>query len=139
MPKIYAAANSIGHTLPTSTDFRKTLEIRIKRLTGPIREAVSQALNHSLGTANQYYQAPTASDAYNAYSVAQDIIGGARAASPTEEDMDEESVEEEKREGGQDVDQTAVGGDSPERWQTADKGKRKKGGNESYTIESRSK
>ena len=44
-----------------------------------------------------YYQAPTMSDAYSAYSVVQDIIGGARAASPGEEDMllgEEEEAEE---------------------------------------------
>ena len=121
--KMAAAAKAIGHTLPTSTDFRKALEFRNKRLTGPIREAVSRALCHSMGTASQYYQAPTASDAYNAYSVVQDIVGGARAASPTEEDMDVEG----KREGGYTEDsngddETAV---CPERRHTADKGKRK--------------
>ena len=100
--KVDAAARSIGHTLPTATSFRKHIEIRNKRLSGPMREAVSRALSHSLATAQQYYQAPTVSDAYSAYSVMQDIIGGARAASPGKEegeDMllgEEEAVEEEE-------------------------------------------
>ena len=62
--KVSASAKVVGHTLPMSTDFWKSLEIKNKRQSGPIREAVSRALTHSLGAANQYYQAPTAADAY---------------------------------------------------------------------------
>ena len=113
--KIQAADKVLDHQLPTATTFRKSLEIRNKRLTGPMREAVSRALSHSLGTAQQYYQAPTLNDAYSAYSVMQDIIGGVRARSPAKygateekneqeamgvEGMEEEGMEEETAEQG---------------------------------------
>lgn len=52
-----------------------------------MREADSLALSHSLGIAQQYYQAPTMSNTYSAYSIMQDIICGARAASPTKENI----------------------------------------------------
>lgn len=126
--KIETAAKSIGHTLPRPTAFRKSLEIRNKRLSGPMREA---GLTHSLGTAQQYYQAPTVSDVYSAFSVMQDIIGGARAGSPTTEDMpsqEEESEEGEKRKKAERTAPRYVGGeerDSPERGQK--ERKRKKG------------
>ena len=131
--KIYGAAKSIGHTLPTSTEFRKCLEIRNKRLSGPMREAISRALSHSLGTAQQYYQAPTVSDVYSTYSVMQDIIVGARAGSPTNEGMlSQKEVSEE----GEKAEQTALGcvggeeGDSPERSQEVDHERKRKKGKE---------
>ena len=80
------AGKLLGHNLPTATSFRKELEIRNKWQDGPIREAVSRALSHSLATAKQYYQAPTISDACNTYNVMQDIIEGGRASSPSQED-----------------------------------------------------
>ena len=79
------AAKSLGQSLPTATVFRKELEIRNKRQDGPMREAISWALSHSLATASQYYQVLTTSDAYTTYSVMQKIIGGAQAASPSPE------------------------------------------------------
>lgn len=80
--KMGAAAKSLGHILPTPTGFRKDLEIRNKRQEGPMREAVSRALAHSLSTAQQYYQAPTLSDTYKAYQAIDEIIRGERATSP---------------------------------------------------------
>ena len=46
--KIEVATRPLGHSLPTTTMFRKELEIRNKRQEGPTREAVSRALSHSL-------------------------------------------------------------------------------------------
>ena len=43
-----------------------------------MREAVSQ---DSLATANEYYQAPTTSDANKAYGLVWEIIGGTRTSS----------------------------------------------------------
>ena len=80
--KIEMATKPLEHSLPTATSFRKELEIRNKRQEGPMREAVSRALSHSLSTAQQYYQAPTLSDTYTAYNVIADIIRGDRATSP---------------------------------------------------------
>lgn len=80
--KMITAASLLGHTLPLPTAFRKELETRNKRQEGPLREAVSRALAHSLSTAQQYYQAPTISDAYMAYRAMQDIITGTRGLSP---------------------------------------------------------
>lgn len=74
--RINTAANALGHNLPTATNLRKELEISNKRQEGPLREAVSRALSHSLGTAQQYYQAPTLQDAYGAYASMQSIMGG---------------------------------------------------------------
>lgn len=86
--------------------YRGTLlpgEIRNKRLTGPMKEVVSRALSHSLGTAQQYYQAPTLKDAYGAYSVCARHHWGVTAVSPvlereldaTEQREAEKSMEEE--------------------------------------------
>ena len=79
--KIETATRPLGHSLPTATTFRKELEIRNKRQEGPVREAVSRALSHSLSTAQQYYQAPTLSDTYSAYDAIGCIIGGDTATS----------------------------------------------------------
>ena len=80
--RVKKAAKFWRHVLPNATAFHKEVEIRNKRQEGPLREAVSRALSHSLATAQQYYQAPTLHDAYMAYGVMQDIIGGERAVSP---------------------------------------------------------
>ena len=45
-----------------------------------MREAVSQALFHSLATANQYYRTPTMSDANKYYKVIWEMIRGTRAS-----------------------------------------------------------
>ena len=74
------AAKTLGHFLPTPGTFRKEFEIRNKRQEGPVREAVSRALSHSLATAQQCYQAPTMSDTYMAYGAMQDIITGTRGS-----------------------------------------------------------
>ena len=63
--KVQTSAKTIGHTLPSATAFRKFIEIRNKRLSGPMRDAVSRSLSHSLGTAEQYYQAPSLNDVYS--------------------------------------------------------------------------
>ena len=76
------SATMLGHILPTATKFRKCIEIKNKRLCGPMKDAVLRALADSYATAQQYYQTPTSSDAFQAYMVMQDIIGGLRAASP---------------------------------------------------------
>ena len=47
---------------------------------------VSRALAHSYATAQQYYHAPTSSDAFQAYTEMQDVIGGLRAARPAAEE-----------------------------------------------------
>jgi len=53
--KITSASSTLGHSLPTATRFRKSLEIHNKRLNGPLNDAVSRALTHSVSTAHQYY------------------------------------------------------------------------------------
>ena len=80
--KIDSATRVLGHILPTATKFRKCIEIKNRQLCGPMKDAVLRALADSYATAQQYYQAPTSSDAFQAYTVMQDIIGGLRAASP---------------------------------------------------------
>ena len=75
--RIAAAAKDLGHTLPTATDFRKEVEIKNHRLEGPITEGVSQALSHSMQTADLYYQAPTVEDSFGAFTAIQAIIGTA--------------------------------------------------------------
>ena len=77
------AAKLLGHDLPRPTSFRKELEIRNKRLEGPIREAVSQSLSHSMATAASYYQAPSANDSVATYRAIQPIIGGREGRSPS--------------------------------------------------------
>ena len=99
--KIDAAARGLGHRLPTATAFRKQVEIRNKRLSGAMRESVSRALSHSLMTAQQYYQAPTLSDIYGAYTIVQDIIAGARAGSPTKEQASGRGAGDESKEAGE--------------------------------------
>ena len=108
--KMITAAGLLGHTLPLPTTFRKELETRNKRQEGPLREAVSRAISHSLATAQQYYQAPTMSDAYMAYGVMQDIIAGTRGLSPPapptavlqkEAPAEEEEEKEEKEDWGE--------------------------------------
>ena len=116
--------------MPTATSLRKNLEIQNKRLSRPMREAVSQGLSHSLGTAQQYYQAPTISDTYSAYSVMQDIIGGARAKSPDTPTQKEESEEGEK---GKKAKLKWEEGDSTESRETADHGRKGKKGKERAT------
>ena len=99
--KIDGAARGLGHRLPTATAFRKQVEIRNKRLGGAMRESVSRALSHSLMTAQQYYQAPTLSDIYGAYTIVQDIIAGARAGSPAKEHVSGREAGEEREEAGE--------------------------------------
>ena len=72
--KVDHAARALGHSLPTSTTFRKQLEINNKRIEGPKREAVSRALSHSISTAAQYYQAPTHGDSLSTYRTIQELI-----------------------------------------------------------------
>ena len=82
--RINLAAQPLGHSLPTATGLRKEMEICNKRQEGPVREAVSRALSHSLGTAAQYYQAPTLSDAYRTYDIMNQMFRGVRASSPSD-------------------------------------------------------
>ena len=72
--RIAASAKDLGHTLPTSTEFRKEVKIRNRRLEGPTREGASRALSHSIQTADLYYQAPTVDDAFSAFTAIQHII-----------------------------------------------------------------
>ena len=120
-----------GNNLPTPTAFRKELEIRNKRQEGPMKEAVSRALSHSLATAQQYYQAPTMSDTYVAYGAMQEIIGGTRASSPPaaagvqqEKGKASARAEEEEEEGvlEEEIDTMLTGGEE----KTGAKGKRKR-------------
>ena len=107
--KMITAAGLLGHTLPLPTTFRKELETRNKRQEGPLREAVSRAISHSLATAQQYYQAPTMSDAYMAYGVMQDIAGTRGLSPPApptavlqkEAPAEEEEEKEEKEDCGE--------------------------------------
>ena len=78
--KMQEATSGLGHSLPSSTSFRKAIEIRNKRLEGPLRSAVSRSLSHSLATAEQYYQSPSLTDVYSTYHVLNDIISGRRAS-----------------------------------------------------------
>ena len=96
-----------------------------------MREAVSRALSHSLGTAQQYYQAPTLPDTYSAHSVMQDIICGARVKSPDTPTQEEESEEGEK--GKEKAKLTCEEGDSTESRETADHGRKGKKGKERAT------
>ena len=80
------SAKLLGHDLPTATEFRKQLEIRNKRLDGPRREAVSRSLSHSLGTAAQYYQAPTQRDTLATFRTIRSLIDGREGHSPTPKD-----------------------------------------------------
>ena len=96
--KIDTAAKVLGYRLPTATAFRKQVEIRNKRLSGPMRESESRSLSHSLTTAQQYYQASTMSDVHGVYTIAQDIIAGARASSPVKKEHVSEREAREERE-----------------------------------------
>ena len=87
------AARTVGHAIPKPTIFRKAMESRNKREDGPVREAISQSMCHSLATAQQYYQAPTISDTYRAYGAVQEIIGGTRGLSPPIQSTREEVQE----------------------------------------------
>ena len=130
--KVEIAATALGHNLPTPTAFRKELEIRNKRQEGPMKEAVSRALSHSLATAQQYYQAPTMSGTYVAYGAMQEIIGGTRASSPpaaagVQQEKGKASARAEEEEGEEgvleeEIDTTLTGGEE----KTGAKGKRKR-------------
>lgn len=91
--RMEAAARTVGHEIPRPTIFRRALENRNKREEGPMREAISRSMSHSLATAQQYYQAPTISDTYKAYGAVQEIIGGTRGLSPPTQSPREEVQE----------------------------------------------
>lgn len=91
--RMEAAARTVGHEIPRPTIFRKAIETRNKREDGPIREAISRSMCHSLATAQRYYQAPTISDTYRAYGAVQEIIGGTRGLSPPTQFTSEEVQE----------------------------------------------
>ena len=101
--KMLMAARTLDHNLPNPSIFRKELEIRNKRQDGPLSQAVSRVLSHSLTTAQQFYQAPTLSDTYATYEVMQEIITGTRASSlrataVIQEEVPREDKEEKERE-----------------------------------------
>ena len=90
--QIGTAAKSLGHNLPSATEFRKEIEICNKRQEGQVRDAVSRALAHSLSTAQQYYHAPTLSDTFETYRGIDEIMRGERARSPKVEKAKEKEV-----------------------------------------------
>ena len=81
--RISVVADALGHTLPMSTVFRKDLEMRNRQLPVLIREAVSPSLSHSMGTALQYYQAPSANDLHATFTSICKIIEGEVGRSPS--------------------------------------------------------